>query len=207
MYSTPPFCPFLGGDFAVANLIVSCCFHCIAVVVLSWFCELGLFCNLWSYNHLINECNPNCLGQFREIPCNQTADEHRGSTLTLHNETITSQKPCQHNKRCDCSKTNGYKWSLCFVFMIFYWKMHKLHLFCWQKPFLVIRKMDFNRAEPTCYRTKYDFRLRVICLRIPEASVDSRNVPGFPDCNERKWLLSCCGECMMISNILVISSE
>ena len=26
--------------------------------------------------------------------------------LTLHNVTLTSQKPCQHNNRCDCSKTN-----------------------------------------------------------------------------------------------------
>ena len=28
-------------------------------------------------------------------------------TLTLHNITLTSQKPCLHNNRCDCSKTNG----------------------------------------------------------------------------------------------------
>ena len=30
-------------------------------------------------------------------------------TLTLYNVTLTSQKPCQHNNKCDCSKTNGYK--------------------------------------------------------------------------------------------------
>ena len=29
-------------------------------------------------------------------------------TLTLHNVTLMSQKPCQHNNKCDCSKTNGY---------------------------------------------------------------------------------------------------
>ena len=29
--------------------------------------------------------------------------------LMLHNVTLTSQKPCQHNNKCDCSKTNGYK--------------------------------------------------------------------------------------------------
>ena len=28
-------------------------------------------------------------------------------TLTLYNVTLTSQKPCFHNKKCDCSKTNG----------------------------------------------------------------------------------------------------
>ena len=29
-------------------------------------------------------------------------------TLTLHNLTPTSQKPYQHNNKCDCRKTNGY---------------------------------------------------------------------------------------------------
>ena len=31
---------------------------------------------------------------------------------------------------------------------IFYWKIHKLHLFCWFN-FSGNQKMDFNRAEPT----------------------------------------------------------
>ena len=30
-------------------------------------------------------------------------------TLTLHNLTLTSQKPCQYNNMFDCSETNGYK--------------------------------------------------------------------------------------------------
>ena len=30
-------------------------------------------------------------------------------TLTLHNMTLKSQKPCQDNNKRDCSKTNGYK--------------------------------------------------------------------------------------------------
>ena len=34
--------------------------------------------------------------------------------LTLHTVTLSSQKPCQHNNKCDRSKTNGYTWSLCF---------------------------------------------------------------------------------------------
>ena len=29
-------------------------------------------------------------------------------TLTLHNMTRTSQKPCQYHNKFDCSKTNGY---------------------------------------------------------------------------------------------------
>ena len=28
-------------------------------------------------------------------------------TLTLYNATLTLQKPCLHNNKCDCSKTNG----------------------------------------------------------------------------------------------------
>ena len=28
-------------------------------------------------------------------------------TLTLYNVTLTSRKPCLHNNKCDCSKTNG----------------------------------------------------------------------------------------------------
>ena len=28
-------------------------------------------------------------------------------TLRLYNVTLTSQKPYQHNNKCDCSKTNG----------------------------------------------------------------------------------------------------
>ena len=29
-------------------------------------------------------------------------------TLTLHNVTLTSQKPYQYNNKFDCSETNGY---------------------------------------------------------------------------------------------------
>ena len=28
-------------------------------------------------------------------------------TMTLHNVTLASQRPCQLNNKCDCSKTNG----------------------------------------------------------------------------------------------------
>ena len=30
-------------------------------------------------------------------------------TLTLHSVTLTSQKPYQHNNKCDCRKANGCK--------------------------------------------------------------------------------------------------
>ena len=32
-------------------------------------------------------------------------------TVTLHNLTLASQKPCRHNYKFDCSKTNGHMWS------------------------------------------------------------------------------------------------
>ena len=43
--------------------------------------------------------------------------DHAGDNvmLTFNNVTLTSQKPCLHNNKCECSKTNGYKGSLCFV--------------------------------------------------------------------------------------------
>ena len=33
-------------------------------------------------------------------------------TLTLYYVKLRSQKPCLHNNRCDCSKTNGLTFSL-----------------------------------------------------------------------------------------------
>ena len=51
----------------------------------------------------------------RPIPWNSIESDLRSTskiyfdnvTLTLHNATLTSKKPYQHNKQCDCSKTNG----------------------------------------------------------------------------------------------------
>ena len=37
-------------------------------------------------------------------------------TLTLHDVTLRSEKPCQHNNKCDCTKTMDYK-----VFVAFPW--------------------------------------------------------------------------------------
>ena len=37
-------------------------------------------------------------------------------TLALYNVTLTSQKLCSHNNKCDCSKTNVYSLGLCFFF-------------------------------------------------------------------------------------------
>ena len=37
-------------------------------------------------------------------------------TLTLYNVTLTSQKPCLHNNKCDCSKTIGLNEDYVFFF-------------------------------------------------------------------------------------------
>ena len=51
----------------------------------------------WNTNVLLpsSHLNWNCLGQFSEIPWNQTSDVHRGSTLNNagDNVTLASQKP------------------------------------------------------------------------------------------------------------------
>ena len=53
------------------------------------------------------------------IPQNSMESDHRCTSsiyfansgdnvpLTLYNVTLPSQKPCLHNNKCDCSKTNG----------------------------------------------------------------------------------------------------
>ena len=55
----------------------------------------------------------------RSIPRNSVESDHGCTSrfyfdnadgnmkLTLYNVTLTSQKPCYHNNKCDCSKTNG----------------------------------------------------------------------------------------------------
>ena len=55
----------------------------------------------------------------RSIPRNSVESDHGctsrvyfdnpgdNMTLTLYNVTLTSRKPCFHNNKCDCSKTNG----------------------------------------------------------------------------------------------------
>ena len=44
-------------------------------------------------------CNRNCLA---------VESDFEDATLTPHNVTLTSQKPCQNNNKFDCSETNGY---------------------------------------------------------------------------------------------------
>ena len=65
--------------------------------------------------------------------------------------TLTSQKPCQHNTKSDCSKGNSYKLSSCFSIKYCYsdilLKNHQLHLSC-KKVFGKI--MDLNRTGPRC---------------------------------------------------------
>ena len=74
-------------------------------------------------------------------------------TLILHNVTLKSQKPCQHNNKCDCSKTNSYKLSYSHILF----KIHKLHLFCWLNFSSNKKKWIFTGLKPTCYRTNFPY--------------------------------------------------
>ena len=60
-------------------------------------------------------------------------------TLTSHNRTLMSQKPCQYNNRSNCSKANGY--NIPQDIAISYWKtlnfIYSVHVI-----------MDIDRAEP-----------------------------------------------------------
>ena len=61
-------------------------------------------------------------------------------TMMLHNVTLTSQKPCKHNTKCDCSITDGLLKNHNFICYV-------------DKAFRLIKIMDFNRTGPTCYST------------------------------------------------------
>ena len=82
-------------------------------------------------------------------------------TLTLHNLTLTSQKPCQHIYKCDCSKTNGYKWSLCFFNKISLQRYFFLKtidfIYSVDKRFWVIKILDFNRTGLNSWTTELFF--------------------------------------------------
>ena len=69
------------------------------------------------------------------------------------NVTLTSQKPCKLNNKCDCNKTKGYKWSL------YFFNIEKYINFIYSADliFRIIRIINFNRAEPTCYITNFPY--------------------------------------------------
>ena len=42
------------------------------------------------------------------VSANSVESDFDNATLTPHNVTLTSQKPCQNNNKFHCSETNGY---------------------------------------------------------------------------------------------------
>ena len=80
--------------------------------------------------------------------------------LTLHNAMLTSQKSCQHNNKCDAVKqtviNEGYVISIKYRKSYFYWKNISF-IYSADKMFRVIKIMDFNRADHTCYRTNFPY--------------------------------------------------
>ena len=66
------------------------------------------------------------------------------SRIYFDNVTLTYQKPCQHDNKCDCSKTNGYKCSLCFFNKISLFEKYINLIY----SFGVIRKWILVRLNP-----------------------------------------------------------
>ena len=106
--------------------------------------------------------NRNCLGQFRGFPWNQTTDVHRGSTLITRVITwrwryITWRWRNENHVETQVwlQQHKWFKWSLCF-FSIKYRHsdilLKKINfIYSADSTFRIIRIIDFNRAEPTCY--------------------------------------------------------
>ena len=96
-------------------------------------CHLG--CNL----HIIAAICTH-IGQ---IPLNQPLPHIDGLLfMDFDYVTLTSQKPCKHNNKLDCSHND-------YAIAIFFGKKSTSFIL------LIIRIIDFNRAEPTCYRTNF----------------------------------------------------
>ena len=94
------------------------------------------------------------------IPWNQPLPYIKGLLfMDFDNVTLTSQKPCLHNNKLIYSEINGCNipqyTSLkrrCYS-DIFLKKIN--FIYPADKTFRIIRIIDFNRAEPTCYRTNF----------------------------------------------------
>ena len=95
----------------IKAVMCCCCFFVVATMV----CKDRVF----TLNEVLLSCDCPCFQSElpRAIALN-FAESDLGCTsmikfdyvtLTLHNARMTSQKPCQHNNKCDCSKTNGNK--------------------------------------------------------------------------------------------------
>ena len=86
---------------------------------------------IWKLSHLAltYQANQNCIGSFHGI----RSQMYIKDLIYFEKLTRTSQKPCQYNNKCDYSKTNHYKWSLCCFFFnkTSLLKIYKFHLFCW----------------------------------------------------------------------------
>ena len=115
------------------------------------------------------ECSiRNCLGQFCEIPWNQTTDVHRGSTLiTLvitwrwryimwrwrhrnHVNTITSLSAAKQRAKNEvCFFSMKYRFSDILL------EKKTNFIYSADLTFRIIGIINFIRAEPTCYRTNF----------------------------------------------------
>ena len=71
---------------------------------------------------------------------------------------LTSQKPCQYNNKFDCSEIDGYNIPKDAINEVKVFSININSDILLKKHKLICsfnRIMDFNRAEPTCYRNKF----------------------------------------------------
>ena len=118
---------------------------------------------MWLRQHIqiatctyISYLNRNCLHQFGEIPWNQNTDVHRGSGENVcwrHRNHVNAITSVIAAKQTVINEVYDFSMKLA----IFNWNIHKLHLSLLIKLFWIIRIIDFNRTEPTCYRTIFPY--------------------------------------------------
>ena len=128
-----------------------------------------------------------------------------GCTLRTYfrNVMLTSQKPCQHNNKCDCSKTNGYKWSLCFSIKYRGWIPHSEKLKMSQILLVNILIVYFLCSNWSCKNKKFinqfqikGFKgvqpnqrlLKVLKVRL-RVCILQKCVPSWPNCSKHYWKL------------------
>ena len=123
--------------------VALCCFNCVvAVSVPCLFLALPLVdlqsvivtfpgitafllyqfftCNLFTVGTLINSIRTASANSMEsDLGCTSRI-YFDNVTLMLLNVALASKKPFKHNKKCDCSRTNGYKWFFVGFFSIKY---------------------------------------------------------------------------------------
>ena len=159
-----------------------------------------------------SQYNRNCLVQFHEIPWNQTTDVHRGSTLITraitcrwryktwqwrHKNHVNTIKSVIAAKQTVINEVYVFSikfmiFSIKYRYAIIYWKIHKVHLFCWLNFFgwseySILLGLNPHAAELISVRQfrliKWSFLVHSTTRNAPYI-FDSRIVTDFPECSQ-----------------------